>query len=163
MTLSDVESGPLRLSAPVEEQTVVIPGDPVVWRPMHVTRTGNRFMDKKQAARGDEIAAVIQRELERGTLTAFEPKEPVALYVTFFIARPKNQFGTGKNSAVLKAGSPRYPVVRGDLTNYLKGIEDGLVRGRLLPDDDAVVRSTAAKVYAAYGSEPHSVVRVRPA
>jgi len=71
---------------------------------------------------------------------------PLSVEVTFSLPRPKSHYGTGKNSDVLKDGSPGHPVKKADIDNYVKGTLDAL-KGKAWEDDRQVVELTARKVF----------------
>jgi Holliday junction resolvase RusA-like endonuclease len=71
---------------------------------------------------------------------------PCGLEATFFLARPKGHFGTGRNSEVVKASSPAFPGVAPDCTKLLRGLEDAMT-GTVWRDDAQVVYQAASKRY----------------
>ena len=72
----------------------------------------------------------------------------LTLDVTFVLRRPKSA-PKSQTGRYFKAGS------RGDLDNYIKSFMDGLQRGGVIPNDAAVVKVRACKVYAALNESPH--------
>lgn len=73
---------------------------------------------------------------------------PVAVTVTFFLARPKGHYGTGRNAAVIRASAPRRPAVKPDIDKLLRSTLDGLKEAGIYADDAQVVTITARKQYA---------------
>lgn len=71
---------------------------------------------------------------------------PLWLQVTFMMPRPRGHYGTGRNADRLRAGAPRYPVVKPDATKLLRAVEDALT-GIVWRDDAQVVDQMAAKRY----------------
>lgn len=71
---------------------------------------------------------------------------PVELALTFFVARPKAHYGTGRNAAKLKPTAPRYPTTRPDATKLLRAVEDALT-GIVYADDAQVINQYVSKLY----------------
>ena len=71
---------------------------------------------------------------------------PVSVELTFSLPRPNGHYRTGKNSDVLKDGSPGHPVTKADIDNYCKGTLDAL-KGVAWDDDKQVVELMARKVF----------------
>jgi len=82
---------------------------------------------------------------------------PLALEVTFTLARPVGHYGSGRNRHRLRPTAPDYPAVRPDVTKLLRGVEDALT-GVLWRDDAQIVTQTASK---RYGSPEGARVAVR--
>jgi len=72
---------------------------------------------------------------------------PLALEVTFMLARPVGHYGQGRNRHRLRPAAPAYPAVRPDVTKLLRGVEDALT-GVLWRDDAQIVTQTARKLYS---------------
>lgn len=81
---------------------------------------------------------------------------PVELAVTFFLARPKGHYGTGRNADALKPSAPEHPTVKPDTTKLLRAVEDAMT-GIVWRDDAQVVTQRAYKVY---GATDHCTIRV---
>jgi len=73
-------------------------------------------------------------------------EKPVLLNVTFVMPRPKNHYGTGKNSSKLKSSSPLMHIKKPDATKLLRALEDALT-GIIWKDDAYVARSIVEKKY----------------
>lgn len=71
---------------------------------------------------------------------------PLRLEVTFFLARPKGHYGTGRNIGLVRASAPGYPIVKPDTTKLLRAVEDALT-GVLWRDDAQVIDQRAMKLY----------------
>lgn len=82
---------------------------------------------------------------------------PVELVVTFYRQRPRGDYGTGRNSDVLKPGASAYPVSKPDTTKLLRGVEDALTS--VLWRDDAQV--VDQHVYKRYGTPERAEIEVR--
>lgn len=53
---------------------------------------------------------------------------PVRLSVTFFFARPKAHYGTGRNAGKLKASAPERHAQTPDLAKLIRCLEDGMTK-----------------------------------
>lgn len=71
---------------------------------------------------------------------------PFMVDLTFYLARPKGHYGTGRNAGVLKPSAPRYPAVKPDIDKLSRAVLDALTRV-LWRDDAQVVQKFASKVY----------------
>lgn len=138
---------------------LTIPGDPIPWGPKQVTKKGNRFVPARQSAAISDITALILRK----DLAPFEVGESLEIDVVFYIARPKSHFGTGRNSSQLKPSAPQMPLGKPDLSNLVKLVEDALVIGGLIPDDDQVVAIRAEKFWTLRTPYTELMVSVLPA
>lgn len=69
------------------------------------------------------------------------------LALTFYMARPKGHYGTGRNADRLKDSAPAYPVVKPDATKLVRGVEDAM-SGIVWRDDAQVVEQFVSKQYA---------------
>lgn len=115
---------------------------------VHVVDANQKSRPWKQ-----EVAAEARRAYDGELLTG-----PLELYVSFYFARPKSHFGSGRNAGVLKSSAPGYPATRPDSTKLVRGVEDALT-GVLWRDDAQVV---IQHVYKFYGSPERVVVEVFP-
>lgn len=83
---------------------------------------------------------------------------PIEVEMTFYRARPKHHFGTGRNAEVLKASAPAHPTSKPDALKLARGVEDALTK--LIYEDDAqIVREHLTK---AYGLPERCEVVIRP-
>ena len=71
-------------------------------------------------------------------------RAPMGVQAIFFQPRNKTDYGTGRNSHVLKPSAPRYPSRKPDVDKYLRRILDALT-GVAYADDGQVVLVSAAK------------------
>jgi Holliday junction resolvase RusA-like endonuclease len=92
-----------------------------------------------------QVAGAAAAALPNGIM--FEKGEPVLLRVAFYLARPLNHFGTGRNNGRLKDSAPAFPTVMPDATKLIRGLEDALT-GVVWRDDAQVVIQHAEKRYA---------------
>jgi len=79
---------------------------------------------------------------------------PLALHVTFFLARPKGHFG--KHG--VRPSAPQFPTTKPDCTKLVRCLEDAL-KGVLWRDDSQVVSQANNK---RYGETDGAVVQVIP-
>jgi Holliday junction resolvase RusA-like endonuclease len=72
-----------------------------------------------------------------------------ALWVTmtFYLARPKDHYGTGRFAGELKPSAPEFPLTRPDALKLARGTEDALT-GVIWKDDAQVVNLVTKKYYA---------------
>lgn len=82
---------------------------------------------------------------------------PLSLEVWFWMPRPQGHYGSGKNSAVVKPGAPKYPAKKPDATKLLRALEDSLT-GVLWVDDAQVVTQRVLKRFAEDGRVGAEVV-----
>lgn len=82
-----------------------------------------------------------------GILQAQAPKEPISgpisLEMTFYMARPKGHYGTGKNAGILKKNAPEWHTSRGDLDNLIKMGTDSM--NKIFYRDDAQIAELFCK------------------
>lgn len=64
---------------------------------------------------------------------------PVSVRATFFVARPKGHYRTGRNSALLRASAPIAPDTRPDADKLARALLDALT-GIAFRDDGQVAR-----------------------
>lgn len=71
---------------------------------------------------------------------------PFQLTVTFFFARPKSHFGSGKNSDKIKASAPLSHTQKPDVTKLMRCTEDAL-KGIAWLDDSQVITQNGEKYW----------------
>lgn len=71
---------------------------------------------------------------------------PLVLKLTFYMVRPKNQYGSGRNSNVLKASAPAFPIGKPDVLKLARAVEDAL-SGVIYQDDAQIVHEVLGKRY----------------
>lgn len=71
---------------------------------------------------------------------------PVACEMTFYVARPRGHYGTGRNADQLKDSAPSFPVVKPDALKLARGTEDAMT-GIAWRDDAQVVDMQVRKRY----------------
>lgn len=67
--------------------------------------------------------------------------------MSFYFARPKSHYGTGKNAAVLKEDAPDYVGKKPDLSKLVRSTEDALVDVGAIKDDSLIVEMVARKEF----------------
>lgn len=72
--------------------------------------------------------------------------EAIRVLITFYLPRPKNHFGTGKNKDVVKKSSPIFPQSKPDLFKLVRAVEDALT-GIVYKDDSQIFDVKATKLY----------------
>lgn len=91
-----------------------------------------------------KFAALEERNREGiPTLTG-----PVAVTITFYLARPKGHYGTGRNAELVKESAPRVPSVKPDLDKLARSTLDALKDAGVYTDDAVVFDLHVSKVYA---------------
>ncbi|MFD9903858.1 RusA family crossover junction endodeoxyribonuclease [Streptomyces sp. NPDC059063] len=79
-------------------------------------------------------AIEARRKGRRPTITG-----PVALAVTFSLARPKRHFGSGRNADAVLPSAPARPDVKPDVSKLIRSTEDALTTALVYRDDAQVV------------------------
>lgn len=140
--------------------TFFVPGVPVP------KGSAKAFINKRT---GRAIVTQTNRDKQQpwASLIAFVAKEkggaiidgPVSLTVHFFMPRPKNHYGTGKNSAVLKTEAPLNHTSKPDLDKLLRCVKDALT-GVVWNDDSQVCWVECRKQYS---KQPGATIEVRRA
>jgi Holliday junction resolvase RusA-like endonuclease len=140
--------------------SLLIPGQPVAKNRPRFARAGKGV--RTYSDQGDEEqlwVMVARQQLKKLAVRRFSGA--VAMNVVFWMKRPSNHFGTGKNSGILKASSPATPVIRPDTDNFLKHVMDCLNHCEVWQDDSYVVGIDARKRYALPGTEPRTELILR--
>jgi Holliday junction resolvase RusA-like endonuclease len=131
---------------------VFVPGEPAPGGSKRAFVVNGRAVVKDDCRRNgpwrDRVAS-FAREAHPGP-----PLEgPLALTMTFVLARPKGHYGAGRHSGRVRPSAPAHPTVKPDTTKLVRAAEDALT-GVLWRDDTQIVRQTAAKRYACPGEAP---------
>ncbi len=100
-------------------------------------------------------AAVLD---QAGPRTALDGS--VALSVVFRLARPRGNYRTGRNAALLRDGAPAWPGNKPDIDKLLRSTMDALTDVGVWRDDCQVVDVTLSKVYAD-DQPPGATIRAR--
>ena len=99
--------------------------------------------DKKIRPWRDSVHAAI----EKAGYTGPNLEGPLEVRVTFWFARPKSHFGTGKNATVLKDSAPLYVAKTPDVDKCVRALLDPITEMRVWGDDSQVVLLHAQKIY----------------
>ena len=83
---------------------------------------------------------------------------PLEAHLIFYFSRPKNHYGTGKNSNTLKDNVDTWHSKRKDLDNLIKFVLDSL-NSKAYLDDSQICVINSAKLYT--NSDPRIEVRMR--
>lgn len=86
-----------------------------------------------------QVAAAARAAYDGPLLT-----EAVSLTCVFVRPRPKSHFGTGRNAAHVKPGSPAHPTTKPDTLKLARAVEDSLT-GVVWQDDSQVCRHRLVK------------------
>jgi Holliday junction resolvase RusA-like endonuclease len=73
--------------------------------------------------------------------------EPIVIKIEFYMPRPNNHYGSGRNAGVLKANAPLWCSSKPDLDNMIKYITDTM-NAVFYRDDALIFWITANKRYA---------------
>lgn len=84
---------------------------------------------------------------------------PVLLDLTFWVARPKGHYGSGRNSGAVRTSAPHAPTVKPDLLKLARAVEDALT-GVIYRDDAQITCETLQKAYTT--GQPYTQIRVTP-
>lgn len=85
---------------------------------------------------------------------------PVAVDLTFWLARPKGHYGTGRNAEQVRDSAPLYPVVKPDGDKLDRAVLDALTAAGIYHDDAQVIRRTSVKYYAFGDEAPGALIEV---
>ncbi len=98
----------------------------------------------------------IQKEIsDQAPVDPFDG--PLAVRLIFYVDRPSGHY---TKKGTLRSWAPRYPKVKPDLSNYIKGIED-CGNGILWKDDARIIHLYAAKLYADE-CPPRIIISIEP-
>lgn len=106
--------------------------------------------------RGKEWRKTIKVTAQEATQGAPLLTGPLLVCMTFYMPRPKNHYGTGKNAERLKDSSPTYHTTKPDLLKVARAVEDALT-GVCYVDDSQIVTEQLQKRYADDGNMGVSV------
>lgn len=111
------------------------------------TKSGHVYTPKRTSEYERAVARLVRHlPAQLGAL---------AVDIIFVLKRPARTPKT-MTGRFMKAGS------KGDLDNYVKSLLDGCQRGGVIPNDSAVTKLNAYKVYSASGEEPHIELEIWP-
>ena len=144
---------------------IEIPGEPIAKaRPLfvHKDKNGNalpyvKVVNKQGDAEAKFKWDVIQYLNKSGTGVFIIEDAPVSITCSFYMARPKSHYGTGKNAGILKQIAPYYCTKKKDIDNLEKWCFDCL-NGLAWKDDKQIAESHAQKVYS---ENPRTEIRIK--
>lgn len=120
-----------------------------------VTKEGKPFLrdanDKKLRPWRKLIVTLAKRRITLSHGGSWSPLDcAVDVIADFYMARPANHYGTGRNSLVLKASAPEYPVAGGtkDVDKLARAALDALTTAGVFIDDVRVAHLDTWKRYA---------------
>lgn len=127
-------------------------------RAMPIYRKGANGRQLVTRANGSPVIAVVDdnaksRDWKNAVASAARQaysgellRGPLEVHFVFFRPRPKGHFGSGKNSAVLKATAEPYPITKPDVLKLARGAEDAIT-GVCWLDDAQIVDELISKRY----------------
>jgi Holliday junction resolvase RusA-like endonuclease len=122
--------------------TFIVKGNPKALK-RHRTFVKNGIRINTDPSKGDKadfIAQIIQNA----------PKEPIrgaiSITMTFYFARPRSHYGTGKNADKIKLSAPDEKTTKPDLDNLIKFVLDAM-NGIVFLDDSQITHIEADKNY----------------
>jgi Holliday junction resolvase RusA-like endonuclease len=86
---------------------------------------------------------------------------PLALEVTFFLARPASHYGTGRNAGRVRDSAPALPEVAPDWDKLARGLGDALQACGAFGNDAQISTGLVRKRYAAEPFRPGAVIEIR--
>ena len=119
---------------------LTILGNPTALKRHRTTRTGHRY-DPSEVDKADLLAVVRDNAPDKPFSC------PLRVGITFYFARPKSHYGTGRNAGKLKLNAPRLHTKRPDRDNLDKFVLDAL-DGVFWLDDSIVCDGRLRKVYS---------------
>jgi len=122
----------------------VIYGNPFALKRHRTVRTDSGKNINYDPSSGDKTSFAWK------AISKFKPKkpfnEPLMVKFIFYMPRPKNHYGTGKNKDVLKSSAPKFHTVKPDIDNLEKFLLDSL-NGIYWRDDSIISTLIARKIY----------------
>ena len=123
---------------------LIIPGNPIAKKRPRFARKGNYTQTYNDQQTEESLFLFECRQ----QLKDIKPiKEGVGVFVTFYMKRPKNHFGTGKNEGQLKPSAPKHHITKPDIDNLNKFVFDCLNQ-YTWKDDSQIVFVFSEKKYA---------------
>jgi len=118
---------------------------------VHIVDANKDSMSWKQ----DVAQACLHACCEQGWTAEHDP---LLVEISFFQARPKTHYGTGKNSERVKDSAPAWPTSRPDVDKLSRAVLDGMT-GVVFRDDAQIVAKTVVK---RYGEPERAEIFVEP-
>jgi Holliday junction resolvase RusA-like endonuclease len=109
-------------------------------------RDGRRYLHHRDSSSLNAWRRAIAREFGPRIK---ELEGAVGVVATFYVARPKGHYGTGRNAGQLRKSAPAYPTTRsgGDVDKLARAVLDALA-GVAYRDDSQVTSLYLRKCYA---------------
>ena len=85
---------------------------------------------------------------------------PVSLTLKFYMPRPKNHYGTGRNARTLKLSAPKYHTSTPDLDKLIRCVKDALTGVAWKDDKQVCVMPRTEKIY---GDTPGVYIEIKEA
>lgn len=137
-------------------------GTPVPQGSKKIVR-GSRLIDDSPAALRRWRDTVTRYAAEQALPALDGPLDgPVRLTLTFYVARPKRHYRSGRFADMLRPDAPMYCSVKPDLDKLVRAVGDGLTDAGVWHDDAQVAALSTSKRYALDGRTEGVVVRVAP-
>lgn len=99
------------------------------------------------------------KQAMRDSDTGFPVRDPVQVHMTFYFARPKAHYGTGRNAGTVKGSAPVLHSHQPDLDKLIRAVNDGITDAGLWADDCQVATLICSKQYA---EQPSVSIEVIP-
>jgi Holliday junction resolvase RusA-like endonuclease len=122
---------------------------------------GTRFLHHRSSSDLRKWMRAVKREAREAMRGRSATGRAVRVDVSFYVARPKAHFGTGRNAGLVKPLADAYPIKRskGDIDKLTRACLDALT-GVCFADDAQVVDVRARKRFADGLAGPLATVRV---
>jgi len=113
----------------------------------------------------DHISTYDPSKAKKGTFASIMQDEapetpwdcPLSMELNFYMERPKNHYGTGRNANKLKASAPEWHTGRPDIDNLIKFIQDSL--NKIFYRDDSVICHIVARKL--YSEKPRTEITIK--
>jgi len=128
-------------------------GKPQALKRHRTFRLPNGNIRNYDPSEGDkkDFLAICQNKAPKSPLDG-----PISMKLWFYMPRPKNHYGTGRNAGILKDWAPRLHTSKPDLDNLVKFVKDALNKVFYL-DDSQISTLAAGKFYA---SVPRTIIEI---
>ncbi len=133
----------------------------VIGEPPHQERHRHRIVgegDDMFVSTYDPSAGEKKKFLE--AISGFAPAipfdGPLRMCIYVYCSRPKNHYGTGKNSGILKSSAPTYKTTKPDVDNHEKFIKDAMNKVFFV-DDSNICMTDVRKSYTP-GDYPYTFI-----
>lgn len=107
--------------------------------------TGKIIVTDQSGAKGKTWRADVREAASEAVETPL--RGAVGVEILFYRARPKGQYGSGRNAAIVKESAPAHPTVMPDVDKLSRGVLDAMT-GVCYLDDAQIVDKAVHKRYA---------------